>query len=150
MNDIKYQNSCTELTEILKTLSEEDLNKIPKSIIESIYNNRNTNYEFMYSKYKTLEEQNVSIVTKQMIIILFKNYFANEKQKQWILNQEKIALKNSEEKKKERYDVNNIFKNTDKNEELKLELIYNNSEKSEQLIDKILDFIFGKRIDIKG
>lgn len=150
MNDIKYQNSCTELTEILKTLSEEDLNKIPKSIIESIYNNRNTNYEFMYSKYKTLEEQNVSIVTKQMIIILFKNYFANEKQKQWILNQEKIALKNSEEKKKKRYDVNNIFKNTDKNEKLKLELIYNNSEKSEQLIDKILDFIFGKRIDIKG
>ena len=149
MYDISYQNACTELIEILKTISKEDFSKIPKKIIELIYENRNTNYRFKYSKYKSLDEQNVSITTKQMIIILFKNYFANEKQKEWIKIQEKIAIRKSEEEKKKRFDSTIIFKNNNKNKEHELQLANDNSKKIEQFIDKILDFIFGKRINIE-
>ena len=149
MYDISYQNACTELIEILKKINKEDFSKIPKNIIELIYENRNTNYRFKYSKYKSLDEQNVSITTKQLIIILFKNYFANEKQKEWIKIQEKIAIRKSEEEKKKRFDSTIIFKNNNKNKEHELQLANDNSKKIEKFIDNILDSIFGKRINIE-
>lgn len=145
MVSIDYQNAYVELLEIFKELSDDELNKIPKGIIEYMKANRNKNYKFSYNKYKTLNEQDVSNITKQIIIILFKRYFANEQQKKWIIRQKQLVFNEEEREKSVKYNPNNIFKKLDTSNEMQLEVI---DETNNSFIDKILDLIFGKRIDI--
>ena len=60
MADIQYANAYTEVLDILKYISKEDYEKIPKSKIKVFEENSNKNYSFKYDVDKTLEEQNIS------------------------------------------------------------------------------------------
>lgn len=74
MVNIKYANAYTEVLEILKYISIEDYNKIPKNKIELFEANANTDYHFTYTPEKTLREQNVSKIARGIIAILFRDY----------------------------------------------------------------------------
>ena len=109
MVKVEYANAYTEVLEILKYISKEDFNKIPNDKIKLFETNANSNYNFHYNPEKTLEEQNISKITKGIIALLFKDYWANEKQKKKIIeiyNNQKIK---SEEEKRNLYDTD-IFK----------------------------------------
>ena len=114
MVSVEYANAYSEVLEILKYISKEDYEKIPNSKIELFETNHNKEYIFKYNPNKTLDEQNVSKIAKAIIAILFRDYWATEIQKEKIITKQNYDRKQLEEKKKERYNSDNLFKNNEK------------------------------------
>jgi len=116
MVNVEYANAYSEVLEILKYISKEDYNKIPENKIKLFEENANKDYVFKYNPNKTLDEQNASKITKGIVAILFRDYWATEIQRKKILSvQNNIRIK-LEEEKRSKYNVN-IFEN--KNDEVK-------------------------------
>ena len=109
MVDNKYAIAYSEILEILKHIPIEDYNKIPKTKIELFETNANNEYTFNYDPSKTLEEQNVSNITKGIIILLFRDYWATGVQRNKIIAKQNYDRMKLEEKKKEKYNPDNIF-----------------------------------------
>lgn len=97
MVDIQYANAYTELLDILKYISKEDYEKIPKSKIKVFEENCNKNYNFTYDENKTLDEQNVSEITKVIIAILFRDYWATKEQR-YIIIKKQQEIKDQKQK----------------------------------------------------
>ncbi len=110
-----YANAYKEVLEILKYISIEDYNKIPKSRIELFETYSNNDYIFEYNPKKTLNEQNVSKIAKAIIGLLFRDYWATEEQRNKIIAKQKYDRQHIELKKQEKYNSNNIFKNKNQN-----------------------------------
>ena len=137
MVKLEYQIAYSEVLGILKYINPEELNKIPKETLRMIKNNAN-NLEFFYDTSKTLEEQNVSEITKIIIAILFKNYWATPEQ------QQKIKLKQEfdrEEIKKTKYSYENLFKKKIKHEnENKNEIIVYKETLFQKIFSRVFEF----------
>ena len=97
MADIQYANAYTEVLDILKYISKEDYEKIPKSKIKVFEENSNKNYNFIYDENKTLDEQNVSEITKVIIAILFRDYWATKEQR-YIIIKKQQEIKDQKQK----------------------------------------------------
>ena len=129
MVDIKYANAYTEVLEILKYISVEDYNKIPKNKIELFQTNANNDYHFTYTPEKTLNEQNVSKIAKGIIAILFRDYWATNIQKEKIIKKQNYDRHIIEESKIE-FNPNDLFKRKkvlDSNETCDKSDIYNSN-----------------------
>lgn len=111
MVDSKYGIAYSEVLEILKYIPVEDYNKIPKTKIELFETNANNDYTFTYDPNKTLEEQNVSNITKGIIILLFRDYWATENQRKKIIAKQNYDRQILEKEKQEKYNLDDIFKN---------------------------------------
>ena len=126
MND-ELSNAFSELVEILNWAEIEDYNKIPKSKIDFFKKNSNKNNTFKYDPNLNLEEQGVSEYTRAIIVILFRDYWATEKQRNKLLEREKRDLQLIEEEKMAKFKQEDIFKNTKyAQENLKEDSIKNN------------------------
>lgn len=151
MVNVEYANAYSEVLEILKYISKEDYEKIPNSKIELFETNHNKEYIFKYNPNKTLDEQNVSKTAKAIIAILFRDYWATEIQKEKIITKQNYDRKQLEEKKKERYNSDNLFKNNEKKinldgtkQEQKLALIEINNIKWYKKVWKFITRFFSK------
>ena len=151
MVSVEYANAYSEVLEILKYISKEDYEKIPNSKIELFETNHNKEYIFKYNPNKTLDEQNVSKTAKAIIAILFRDYWATEIQKEKIIIKQNYDRKQLEEKKKERYNSDNLFKNNEKKinldgtkQEQKLALIEINNIKWYKKVWKFITRFFSK------
>lgn len=109
MLDEKYSIAYSEVLEILKHISKEDYEKIPKSKIELYKTNANKDYVFNYNPTKTLDEQNVSKIAKGIIAILFRDYWATNIQKEKIIAKQNYDRRIIEEQKIE-FNLDDIFK----------------------------------------
>lgn len=109
MEKIEYANAYSEVLEILKYISIEDYNKIPKEQIEFFEKNSNKNHDFFYNPYKTLDEQNVSKIAKGIIAIIFRDYWANETQREKIIAKERYDREQLEKEKDKEYNTNEIL-----------------------------------------
>ena len=110
----KYAIAYSEVLEILKHIPIEDYNKIPKNEIELFEAYADNNYSFNYDPSKTLKEQNVSNITKGIIILLFRDYWANEIQKNKIIakqNNDRKILEEILDEEREKNSIENFFKN---------------------------------------
>lgn len=116
MVDIKYANAYSEVLEILKYIPLEDYNKIPKNKIELFKTNANNDYSFNYNPSKTLEEQDVSKITKGIIAILFRDYWATETQKNKIITRQNYDRMKLEKEKQAKYNAD-IFKKRNNRQE---------------------------------
>jgi len=149
MVDIVYANAYAEVLEILKYVSKEDYNKIPKERIELFEKNANINYDFSYDINKTLDEQNVSKKAKTIIAILFRDYWATDAQREKIKAKEQYDRKIKEEENREKFNPDNIFK---KNETKHTEIINENNQLIlykesifKKIFNKIISYIRFKR-----
>ena len=109
MVDEKYGVAYSEILEILKYIPIEDYNRIPKEKIEIFETYANKEYTFEYDPNKTLKEQNVSNITKEIIILLFRDCWATEVQRNKIIAKQNYDRIKLEEKKKEKYNLDNIL-----------------------------------------
>ena len=89
-----YSKSYTQILEIIKHLPEEEYQMIPKSEIEFFENNKDVNYSYSFNPAISFKEQDISRETCSLIILLFKNFFANDIEKQKIDS----SLEKNEEK----------------------------------------------------
>ena len=110
MADIQYANAYTEVLDILKYISKEDYEKIPKSKIKVFEENSNKNYSFKYDVDKTLEEQNVSEIAKMIIAILCRDYWTTNEQRYIIKKKQREAREEQERQIRERIEQNRQIK----------------------------------------
>lgn len=104
----EYKIAYNEVLEILKHIAKEDLDKIPKNMLDMFKSNASSENNFNYNPTKTLQEQNVSETARAIIAILFRNYWATSEQKEKILS---VQNNERERIKREKYNPDNIFKN---------------------------------------
>ena len=110
MADIQYANAYTEVLDILRYISKEDYEKIPKSKIKVFEENSNKNYSFKYDVDKTLEEQNVSEIGKMIIAILCRDYWTTNEQRYVIIKKQREAREEQERQIRERIEQNRQIK----------------------------------------
>ena len=106
-----YAKAYTEVLEIINHFSEEERELIPEEKIKFFNENCDKNYDFRIDTNMPLEDQNISKEANAIIVVLYRDYFATEEEKQKI---EVILKKNSEEKeklKREKYNPDDLFKN---------------------------------------
>ncbi len=147
MVSTEYKIAYREVLEILKYISKEEYNKIPPDMIKMFKLNASSENNFKYNPNKTLQEQNVSEIARTLIAILFRDYWASKEQKEKISSVQNIER---EKHKQERYNPDNLFKNTKQNE-IKGENVHNENvsmiEYKESLLKRFLNKIkrlFGK------
>ena len=110
MADIQYANAYTEVLDILKYISKEDYEKIPKSKIKVFEENSNKNYSFKYDVDKTLEEQHVSEIAKMIIAILCRDYWTTNEQRYIIIKKQREVREEQERQIRERIEQNRQIK----------------------------------------
>ncbi len=144
--DKKYARAYTEVLEILKHIPEDELDKIPKTEIQFYENNCDKNYRYDYNQSLSVDKQIISREANTVIIAIYMNYFANEKQKGII---EKILKQNTIEEEKiksEKYNIDEIFQKNkniaDKSETFNAEnLPIEINKNGESFIKKIINKI---------
>ncbi len=146
MVNIEYANAYTEVLEIIKYISIEDYNKIPKNKIELFKSNNNREYKFEYNPHKTLDEQNVSKIAKTLIAILYRDYWATPEQREKIIAKEKQDMQSIEKESRDRYNPDNMFKNKKDDKSINNEDIIEVENlpeeiKKQSFLKKIINFI---------
>lgn len=111
---IEYANAYTEVLEILSKMSKNDYNKIPRDMIQvfEIYSNKE--YAFKYDLKKDFDQQGISKRAKLILAILFRDYWANDNQREKIIAKQNYDRQKLEEEKRKIYNTD-IFKNKENN-----------------------------------
>ena len=111
---IEYANAYTEVLEILSKMSKNDYNKIPRDMIQvfEIYSNKE--YSFEYDFKKDFDQQGISKRAKLILAILFRDYWANDNQREKIIAKQNYDRQKLEEEKRKIYNTN-VFKNKENN-----------------------------------
>lgn len=138
-----YRNAFTEVYEIINYLDDNDYNKIPQEVIETIEENRNKEYEYFLDETIPLSEQEMLKETKAILFNFFRDYWATQIQREKILTKQKYDRQKLEEEKREQFNSDNIFKNRNSEKQesannLPIEV------KKESIYQRIVNFI--KRI----
>lgn len=110
MVSTEYANAYAEVLEIIKFIPDSDYEKIPPKYIKVFQKYSNNKYFFKYNPQKTLDEQNVSKITKEIIALLYRDCWANNERKNKILKYQENKRLQIEKTKHEKYNPNEIFK----------------------------------------
>ena len=135
-----FPKACKEILEILKYMPPNDVEKIPQEMLDAFKYKMDKNYDFKidedadFSKLELLDE------TRAILTNIFRDYWATPKQKEKIIEKQKYSIQKNEEKKKEKYNPDDIFKspkteNAIQENNLPIEI------KKESFIKKIYNFI---------
>ena len=130
----KYARAYTEVVAVLNNLADEEYSRIPEKEIEFYKNNMDKEYNYSLDPEKSLAEQNISIEANAILVTIFRDYFATEKQKETLNNILIQNQNNDENLKREKYNPDNIF---DKNESTNTAMV----EYKESILVKILNRI---------
>ena len=118
MNNRK--NAYTEVYTILQDLNEEEYNKIPPEVIETLDANRNKEYEYFLDDELELKDQPMLPETKAILFNLFRDYLATPEQKTKIIRMQNEARQKNELKKQQMYN-NDVFANKSINKPTKID-----------------------------
>ena len=113
MNNRK--NAYTEVYTILQELNEEEYNKIPPEVIETIEANRDEDYEYELDDEVELKEQPMLPETKAILFNLFRDYLATPEQKAKIIRMQNEARQKNELKKQQMYNTDVFASRKNKN-----------------------------------
>ena len=106
------RRAYSEVCAVLECMPDEYVKKIPKKIIHLFQTEKLENYEVNINKLNPLDKKCLS--QKAMAIIAMLNYqcwFPNQKVKEELYKQYLSNNKKYEDKIKEKYSIDNIFKN---------------------------------------
>ena len=104
------KNAYAEVYTILQELNEEEYNKIPPEVIETIEKNRNEEYEDFLDDELELKDQQMLPETKAILFNLFRDYLATPEQKVKIIRMQNEARQKNELKKQQMYNTD-VFAN---------------------------------------
>jgi len=132
-NNKEYEKAYVELYEIIKKLPKKYLDKIPECLINNVFEKMDKNYIFNIDDSKGILEQDFKVETKALFVEIYEKYLANEDEKEFWENYDRICYNMIEDRKKSKYDPENIFK-SNKIEDIK-EISDNNIKEEVQLIE---------------
>lgn len=110
-----YAKAYTEVLEILSHFSEEEYSKIPQEKINFYKSNMEKNYEYSIDPNIDLSKQHISKEANAILISIFRDYFANDRQRETLNNLLNQNQEKHEKIKKEKYNSDNIFINNNRN-----------------------------------
>lgn len=122
------KNAYTEVYRILQELNEEEYNKIPPEVIETIEVNKNEDYEYELDDELELKKQPMLPETKAILFNLFRDYLATPEQKAKIIRMQNEARQKNELKKQKIYNTD-VFANKSK------ESLTENSNETMQVVE---------------
>ena len=143
-----YEKAYTEILEILKYIPKEEYERIPKEKILFFEENCDKDYEFKFDINKSLDEQEFLRETNAIIVVLFRDYFATDTQKEEL---QRILLENErkyQEELREKYNPDDIFKK--KQVDVKKEEIKEENVQMVEYKEPILRRIVNKILEILG
>lgn len=107
----EYDIAGAEVCDFLNNIPKQKYDKIPQKIKDLFSKYQNLNIGTRIDLSKSYEEQGISQKTKDMIFVLMYNYWLTNDEKQNVLQQMKI----NEEKAKEQYNIEKIFRQRQNN-----------------------------------
>lgn len=116
---VDYAKRLVEVDEVLKYLSEENINKIPEDIRNLIKENKDKQYTWKFDETKDLKDQNLNRDTIIILSYLNMEYLLNTEQKELMEKFHEFNEKKHEEDKSKKYNSNDIFNNNNHDEEIK-------------------------------
>jgi len=84
----EFNRTLTEVNEILNLSDEDIIKTIPYAFRKMIVQNMDKTHDFKIDTTKTLEKQNISDKTKDFIALMYRNYIADEVEKDFIVQKE--------------------------------------------------------------
>lgn len=143
-----YPKAYTEVLEILKYMPKDDVNKIPKELVNTFEYKKDNNYIFAINEYQDFSKLKVLNETKAIMVNIFRDYWASPEQKEKIKTKQQHDMRIIEEEKRQNYNPNNIFKNKEiKSIENPTSDIVSMIEYKESAFKRFLDKV--KRIFVK-
>lgn len=76
---INYIIACIELNTILNLLPKQEMEKIPQNFLNEIKKYKLNNYVFKYDYSKSLDEQKLNDITREMLFIIYRDYLCDDK-----------------------------------------------------------------------
>jgi hypothetical protein len=128
-----------ELYEILSLMDKTTVMKVPIDILNTIKEQRNPEYQTRIDRNDIFNENNVKKETVDLLCYLDYHYWMDESKKAEVDRIRKEMLQEEENKKREQYNPNNLFK---KEQILKNDLNTSLTEYKESLFVKLKNFIF--------
>ena len=131
MENVRFSEGITEVVEILKMIDEVYTETLPGKFKKFLNDNKSTSYKPDFDHTKELKDWNIKEETKNLLGIIYLNYWATEDEKN-----EYMKLLSGNEKKyqkviNEKYNTDNLFRK--KQKVTKLE---NKAENNMEMIEK--------------
>ena len=105
-----YEMAYVEVLALLRNyLSELEFNKIPKEKIDFFEKYKDRNYTFEINKELPIEKQDISEKANAILVILYRDYFADEQQKEALKRTLELNDKIKEKNKKNEVEQYNIL-----------------------------------------
>lgn len=104
----KVSYAYKEIYEILKIFPKELVDKVPKYKLDYIKQNMDESYEYNIT-IETFDGKTMLDETAAILAILFRDYWATEKQKDKIINYHNTQREKMANEIKEKYDPDNVF-----------------------------------------
>lgn len=147
--DKEFKKVAVEINEIFNNLTIDVLNKIPLKIQKFFKENASDTYIFSYDKQKSLNEQNIKDRTRGVIAVLYRDYICDEDERKEFMDVYSDFNRKAEQEKKEKYNVDELFKNKQKDvkknsvkKENEFEIVkYKKVKWYQKIFDKILSIL---------
>ena len=140
----KYNERLVEIDVILSYLNEEELEKIPEDVKRYIKENKSTDYIWEYDESKSLEEQDISRETMALLSYLNMRYLLNEQQRKVMEQIHKYNESKLESSKKEKYQKEELFNDSNKEQEKEsediTEIVFYKENIFKKIFSKIKNF----------
>lgn len=98
-------------------------NEIPKSFIDLIDSNRDTQYKVNIDYSKSINEQELQKGTRVLLSLIYRDYLCSEEERQILIKKDEEELKKIEEELREKYNPDNLFKNKKENKEENMQIV---------------------------
>ena len=134
-----YAKAYAEVYEILKSIPEEDFEKIPHEVLNMLEEKKDKEYEFQLQDNTEFEDQCLLRETKVLLAIFYRDYWATEEEKEKIKQKWKSDIAKDEETKKLKHNIE-IFKDTSTNNSRE-NINFPVEIKREKLFKRIISFI---------
>ena len=115
MTNIEYRKSISEVLDILEHTNKEDVDKISPKFIEFLNKNKCDNYKPTLDHSKRIKEMNLRETTIGILSIINSKFWCTPKQKELFDDKLKQNEKIYQEKLREKYNPDNLFKNKNSN-----------------------------------
>lgn len=136
-----YAKAYKEITEILKYVPIETVKKIPQEMKDMFEDKKSKTYNFKIDTTKPFEEQELLEETKAILSNIFRDYLANDYQREKIIEMENQQRIECEKEKREKYNPDNVFHNSEKVPDKKIEEVSMVEYKQDNIFEKIKDWI---------
>lgn len=81
MKENNFSKACTEMLEVLKYIPDEEFDKIESNFIETLYQEKDFDYDFKIDEAKDFKEQELLPETYDMLAYVYRKYLCNEEEK---------------------------------------------------------------------